>query len=882
MKIGKYKHIPHFFKDLEEYCPEEVAKISEEDGENAVIYGMPCFKIEKGYPYEGYIFLSDSQSDYIGFSNTYYDNIEKLSIKNIFQITFNKDTDNLKGYQKKHPDETYFQILIGQKFYDFSMHTKTQLLLVIKGLLSIFKKKEIKYDKSMDGQLVQMVNKYDTNFNKIFDYEEFQYFSKILEISPKLLMIDVDVNHDGVVSEDEIIQYLKSKTSGYQLTQIFNQYSSREKDSSIFTMTPENLKKFFHEMQEEPISDLESYQLTINYKIGLDHEIKRKINKKIQNSYISNNYQIKEEEIKKIIEKVKNKYKIEEEIKPELSLREFYAMLNSHQLSVYRTDKIMKQVNLDKPLTDYFINSTHNTYITGNQLSSYSSSKMYSLSLMEGYRLVELDCYNGYGDDIVVTHGYTLVSKLKLDDILYELKNSAFVKSSMPVILSIENHLDEYHQNIMAKKFKSILKDLYIFPFDKKPDYLPTLRELQKKFIIKCGGKRLWEKDEIKRAIFEQKNILRQRHNIKLKKYILFDHFKNVVDSEDEENNNLKKEENEKEKEKEKEENEEEKKEEDEEQDLEILFKDELDMKKAQEKKSNLEQIRQVYIKKNNTKDNEKDEDEEKETETIPNLENLRGLPGTKFNYDKINENNYKPWECLTLKCKKFLKYQSNPLNQNEIIKLSQHCILKAYPDSFTSANYDIIKCWRCGCQAAALNIQALEDDFTLFNTVFFYQNRKCGFVLKPSKLLDPKIIIDYERSLYTLKMKLISCYNLFKLMEMNEDSFYEKGKLQIEIYSLGSDDDDKNPHQKYELKGGLVFPTIIRNDLSFDIPIYEDELGGIMIKITYDGKLIGRGCIPYCLMKNGIRRIPIYDNNCYICDGAFVLGYFQKKKKDF
>ena len=42
---------------------------------------------------------------------------------------------------------------------------------------------------------------------------------------------------------------------------------------------------------------------------------------------------------------------------------------------------------------------------------------MYSLSVLEGYRLVELDCYNGNGDDIIITHGYTLVTKLKLDDI---------------------------------------------------------------------------------------------------------------------------------------------------------------------------------------------------------------------------------------------------------------------------------------------------------------------------------------------------------------------------------------------------------------------------------------------------------------------------------
>ena len=185
-------------------------------------------------------------------------------------------------------------------------------------------------------------------------------------------------------------------------------------------------------------------------------------------------------------------------------------------------DKIGNRLDLDKPLTDYFINSTHNTYITGNQLSSYSSINMYSLSVLEGYRLVELDCYNGYGDDIIITHGYTLVTKLNLVDILKELKKSAFVRSSMPVILSIENHLDENHQNIMAKNLKEILKDLYIFPSDKKPDHLPTLRELQNKFIVKCGGKRLWEKENIERAPKEPKNNLRGRLNPKLKKYILF------------------------------------------------------------------------------------------------------------------------------------------------------------------------------------------------------------------------------------------------------------------------------------------------------------------------------------------------------------------------
>ena len=868
------RRVPHFFKDLHDYCPDEVAKIKEEDGENAVIYGVPCYKIEKGYPYEGFIFLSDTQSDYIGFSNQYYETIEKLSIKNINEITFNSDSENLNGYNKKNQDEIYFQILIGQRFYDFCMSNKKQLLLMIKGLLSIFKKKDIKYDKSMDGQLSQMVNKYDTNFDQVFDYDEFQYFSKMLGVPPKLLILDIDVNHDGVVSQDEIIKYLKSKTSGYQLTQIFNQYATRQKD--ISRITPLNLQKFFNQTQEEPISILEAYQLVINFVTGLDIKFRRKINKKIQNIYIANNYQIKEEEILKMIDKTKKKYKIEQEIHLGLNLREFYSMLNSHELTVYRLDKMRANVDMDKPLTDYFINSTHNTYITGNQLSSDSSKKMYALSVLEGYRLVELDCYNGTGDDIVITHGYTLVSKLKLDDILYELKKNAFVNSSMPVILSIENHLDENHQNIMAKKLKEILVDLYIFPSDKKPDHLPTLRELQNKFIIKCSGKRIWTEDEIKRAEIIKKNILRGRQSYKLRKYILFDRFTDVVDSDEEENKKKEKERKLKEKEEE----------DDEDNDanlekLEKIYQIQVDTNKTADLKSSFNQIRALFSnsKKLFKKEDEKDDpEEEKENETIPNLEKLRGMPGTKFNYEKIEENKYKPWECLTLKCKKFLKYHSDPVVQNEIIKLSQHCLLKAYPDSFDSTNYDIIKCWRCGCQAAAVNIQALEDDFTLFNTVFFYQNRKCGFVLKPPRLLDPNTTFKYEQSTHTLKMKIISCYNLLKLIEMNEDVLYEKGKLTMEIYSLGGEKDDKNPHKKYELEDGLMFPVIKDNDVSIDIPIYEDELGGIMIKFAYDGRLIGRGCIPYCMMKNGIRKVPIFDNDCYICDGAFVLGFFQQK----
>ena len=834
--------------------------MNEIDAENAVIYGTHCYKIEKGYPYEGFIFLSDNEYDYIGFSNMYNDNIEKLSVKNIYKITFKNDTDNLKGYSPKSPDEIFFQILIGHKFYDFCMNNKQQLLLVIKGFLSIFKKKEIIYDDTIDGHLTQMVNKYDANFDKVFDYKEFQALAKSLGFEPKLLLIDIDANSDGIITHEEVLNYLKSKIDGSEISKVFNKYASKKINPEEKFMVPNDVYNFFRVEQKELISELESLQLVINFISGIDPQIKRKINKKIQNSFVKYNFSLRQTEIKKIYEKVEKKYNTKK-IEVQLNIREFNDMLNSFPLTVYNFNKFVSKLDLNQPLTDYFINSTHNTYLTGHQLKGYSSAKMYSLSLLEGYRLVELDCYNGEGDNIIITHGYTLVTKLNLVDILKEIKSSAFVKSPLPVILSIENHCDEYHQNIMAQKFKEILVDIYIFPYDKKPQYLPTLKELQNKFIIKLGGKRLWFDDEIKKPNIKERYVFRGRRNEKLKKLILIDNFKDVVDS-DEETSKDNNEEDEEEKNI----------------DMNKIEKILTDSDNLPLKKSTI--LSDIKEEKAIIKDEKlKAKSEEvKESNTSENLENLRGMPSAKFNYEEIEANKYKPWECLTLKCKKFIKYESEPEKQKEIIKLSQHCILKAYPDSFSSENYDIIKCWRCGCQIAAINIQALENDFTLFNKVFFYQNKKCGYVLKPNRLLDKNVIIDKTPN-SKIEFKILSCYNLLKLLEANEEILYERGKIKMEIYPLGSEKDDLNPHKIYKLKGGLMFPVIIENNEDIKYQIYEDELGGIMIKFTYEGKMVGRGCIPYCLMKNGYRRIPIFDNECNISDGVFVLGYFKKEK---
>uniref|UniRef100_A0AAY4BZ83 1-phosphatidylinositol 4,5-bisphosphate phosphodiesterase n=1 Tax=Denticeps clupeoides TaxID=299321 RepID=A0AAY4BZ83_9TELE len=155
-------------------------------------------------------------------------------------------------------------------------------------------------------------------------------------------------------------------------------------------------------------------------------------------------------------------------------------------------DRLELYQEMDQSLAHYFISSSHNTYLTGRQFGGRSSVEMYRQVLLAGCRCVELDCWDGKGEDQepIITHGKAMCTDILFKDVIQAIKETAFVTSDYPVILSFENHCSKPQQYKMAKYCEEIFGDLLLkqplesFPIEPGRS-LPSPNDLKRKILIK-------------------------------------------------------------------------------------------------------------------------------------------------------------------------------------------------------------------------------------------------------------------------------------------------------------------------------------------------------------------------------------------------------------
>lgn len=124
-----------------------------------------------------------------------------------------------------------------------------------------------------------------------------------------------------------------------------------------------------------------------------------------------------------------------------------------------------------RPLPEYYVSSSHNTYLMAGQLYGSSSAVAYEIALKTGSRCVEIDAWDD-GDnpeEPKVTHGFTLVSHVSfrmvcetIRDVFDEetalaAKDANYVVA--PILLSLENHCGEKGQQRLVAIMREVFAE---------------------------------------------------------------------------------------------------------------------------------------------------------------------------------------------------------------------------------------------------------------------------------------------------------------------------------------------------------------------------------------------------------------------------------------
>nr|XP_044987622.1 1-phosphatidylinositol 4,5-bisphosphate phosphodiesterase eta-1 isoform X2 [Jaculus jaculus] len=294
---------------------------------------------------------------------------------------------------------------------------------------------------------------------------------------------EADKNGDGLLNIEEIYQLMHKLNVNLPRRKVRQMFQEADTDENQGTLTFEEFCVFYKMMSLR--RDL--YLLLLSYSDKKDHltveELAQFLKVEQKMSNVTTEYCI--DIIKKFEVSEENK------VKNVLGIEGFTNFMRSPACDIFNPLHHEVYQDMDQPLCNYFIASSHNTYLTGDQLLSQSKVDMYARVLQEGCRCVEVDCWDGPDGEPVVHHGYTLTSKILFRDVVETINKHAFVKNEFPVILSIENHCSIQQQRKIAQYLKGIFQDkLDISSIDTAEcKQLPSPQSLKGKILVK--GKKL-------------------------------------------------------------------------------------------------------------------------------------------------------------------------------------------------------------------------------------------------------------------------------------------------------------------------------------------------------------------------------------------------------
>jgi phosphatidylinositol phospholipase C delta len=449
------------------------------------------------------------------------------------------------------------------------------------------------------------------------------------------------------------------------------------------------------------------------------------------------------------------------------------------------------QFSLDRPLNEYFISSSHNTYLLGRQVAGQSSVEAYVSSLIKGCRCVEVDCWNG-SEGPVVMHGRTLTSQISFADVMATISKYAFVASNFPLWISLEVHCNPVQQKMMADIIKATCGDkLVTKPLEENATSFPTPMQLLNRILIKVKVPK-----RVDEAVIVDSPSGRRRGNSLTSPFARAVQLDNTSIpasllqqsppmSPQQRPHRLHR----------------------------VLSRSQLRVSHANDGLEGLS---------SGTSDSDSFEEARGTSETtkrgktskiVPVLGDLgvycAGLKFAGFDAQEAKAYNH----IFSFSEDTFKKHSTKPEDKRALVRHNMRHLMRVYPNQtrVSSNNFDPLTYWRRGVQMAALNWQTYDLGMQMNEAMFAAGTDRSGYVLKPAELRGPMRVSDNpeassngtikrERKNVTFSIDVISAQQLMRPRSLGTTRTVDP-YVEVEVYHA---DDKTKEHKGVTGEGGL------------------------------------------------------------------------------
>ncbi|KAH1211861.1 Phosphoinositide phospholipase C 2 [Glycine max] len=463
------------------------------------------------------------------------------------------------------------------------------------------------------------------------------------------------------------------------------------------------------------------------------------------------------------------------------------------------------------PLSHYFIYTGHNSYLTGNQLSSDCSDVPIINALKKGVRVIELDIWpNASKDSIDVLHGRTLTTPVELIRCLRSIKDHAFVASEYPVVITLEDHLTPDLQAKVAEMVTQTFGDILFTPNSESVKEFPSPESLKKRIIISTKPPKEYleakEKEKGDDSQHEKEKGDDSEHG--------------KASGEDE------------------------------------AWGKEVPSLKG----GTIEDYKDNNVDEDLNDEEEFDESDKSHHNEAPEYRHLIAIHAGKPKGGLV--------ECLKVDPEKVrrLSLSEQQLEKaainygQQIVRFTQRNILRVYPKGtrIDSSNYNPLIGWMHGAQMVAFNMQGYGRSLWLMHGMF-RANGGCGYVKKPNFLLET----GPDDEVFNPKAKLpVTVY-------MGEGWYYDFKHTHFDQYSppdfytrvgIAGVPNDTIMKRTKAIEDNWL-PTW---NEAFEFPLTVPELALLRVEVhEYDmsekDDFGGQTCLPIWELRSGIRAIPLH-----------------------